>query len=71
MDFPLYFQILHGRVQGFFFKLGSFFCEIACIYLLNSRGGPPSFDFDNTYCISNYSYPLLMVNILEILTPPF
>ena len=23
MDFPLYFQILRGRVQGFFLKLGS------------------------------------------------
>ena len=25
MDFPLYFQILHRRFQGFFFKLGSYF----------------------------------------------
>ena len=25
MDFPLYFQILRGRVQGVFFKLGSYF----------------------------------------------
>ena len=25
MDFPLYFQILHGRVQGVFFKLGSLY----------------------------------------------
>ena len=62
MGFPLYFQILRGRVQGFFFKLGSFFfCQMSCIYLLNSRGGPQSFDFDITYFISNYSYPLVSV----------
>ena len=32
---------------GFFsFKLGSnFFCKMACIYLLNSHGGPQSLDF--------------------------
>ena len=61
MDFHLHFQILRGRVKGFFFKLGSkFFCQMACIYLLNSRGGPQSFDFDITYFIYNYSYPLLL-----------
>ena len=57
MDFPLYFQILRGRVQGFFFKLGSkFFCQMACIYLLNSRGGTQSLDF----VITTYSYPLII-----------
>ena len=47
---PLHFQILRGRFQGFFLKLGSIcFCQMACNYLLNSRGGPQSFDFDITY----------------------
>ena len=27
------------------------FCQMACIYLLNSRGGPKSFDFDITFYI--------------------
>ena len=31
---------------------------MACIYLLNSRGGLQRFDFDITYFIYNYSYPL-------------
>ena len=38
-----------------------FFCQMACIYLLNSREGPQSFDFDITYFISNYCYPLTLV----------
>ena len=55
MDFPSYFHILHGMVQGVFFNLGSStFGQKAFFYLLNSRGGPQSFDFDfTTYC-----YPL-------------
>ena len=48
MDFLSYFHILRGMVQGVFLKLGSFF------YLLNSRQGPQSLDFDFT----TYSYPL-------------
>ena len=56
MDFPLYFQILRGRVQGVFFKLGSyFFCQTACIDLLKSCGGPQCFDFDITYF-----YPIIV-----------
>ena len=38
---------------------------MACIYLLNSCGGPGSFDFDITYFVSNYSYPLLVVQISQ------
>ena len=46
----------------FFFKLGSkFFCQRACINLLNSRGGPQSLDF----VITTYSYPLLKVDNLH------
>ena len=45
----------------FLFKLGSkFVCLMACIYLLNSRGGPRRFDFDITYYLSNYRYPLVL-----------
>ena len=59
MDFPLYFQILRGRVWGFVFKLGSyfFFCKMACIYLLNSRWGPQSLDL----VITTYSHPLVIL----------
>ena len=58
MDFQLYFQILRGRDPFFFFKIGSnFFCQMACIYLLNSRGGPQWLDF----VITIYSYPLFTV----------
>ena len=35
---------------------------MACIYQLNSRGGPQSFDFDITYLIPYYSYPLSPVH---------
>ena len=35
-----------------------FVCQINCIYLLNSHEGPQSFNFDITYFIHNYSYPL-------------
>ena len=51
---------------GFFFSSeeANFFCQMACIYLLNSRGGPQSFDFDITHFISNYSYPLVVVLIV-------
>ena len=44
---------LARKGSGFFFlKLGSYFF---CIYLLNSRGSPQSFDFDITYFISSQS----------------
>ena len=32
---------------------------MACIYLLHSRGGPQRFNFDITYFLPYYSYPLL------------
>ena len=41
------------------------FCQMACIYLLNSRGGPQTFDLDITYFISNNSYPLMLDNIMD------
>ena len=42
----------------FFFKLGSyFFCQMACIHLLNSHEGPQSLDF----VITTYSYPLIVM----------
>ena len=34
------------------------------IYLVNSHGGPQSFDFEITYFISNYRDPQPMVVIL-------
>ena len=62
MDFQLHLQILRKRVQVFFLQARKlfFFLEMAFINLLNSRGGPQSFDFDITYFISNQSYPLLI-----------
>ena len=59
MDFPL--QFLNRKGSRFFFKLGSFFGQMACIYLLNSRGGPQSFDFDITFC-----YPIIVTPITMI-----
>ena len=58
MDFPLHFQILRGRVQGFFLQTRKLilFCQMAFIYQLNSHGGPQSFDF----VITTYSYPLFV-----------
>ena len=53
MDFPLYFQILRGRVWFFFFKLG-FFCQMASIYLLNSREGPQSLDLSSPLIVIPY-----------------
>ena len=56
-QFPIVFSNLARRVQGFFCKLGSwFFPQMACIYLLNSRGGPRRLDF----VITTYRYPLLI-----------
>ena len=37
--------------------------------LLNSCGGPQSFDFDIAYFISNYCYPLLMPTTINCSTP--
>ena len=54
MDFPLYFQILRRRVWVFFQARKLIFCQMACIYLLNSRDDPQSLDF----VITTYSYPL-------------
>ena len=35
--FPIAFSNLAGKGSGFFLKLGSkIFCQMACIYLLNS-----------------------------------
>ena len=34
---------------------------MACLYLLNSRGGPQSFDF----VITTYSYPLLGADLVK------
>ena len=56
MDFPLYFQILRGRVQGVFFQAGKQIFVPNGLYLpTKSRWGPRSLDFD----ITTYSYPLL------------
>ena len=45
MDFPLYFQILRGRIQVFFLQARKqIFCHMACIYPRNSRGVPQSLD---------------------------
>ena len=44
--FPIVFSNLALKGSGFFFKLESkFYCQMACIYLLNSHGGPQSLDF--------------------------
>ena len=64
MDFLLYFQILRKGSRIFFQARKLIFCQMACIYLLNSCGGPQSFDFDITY-FSNYSYPLLVNEIVR------
>ena len=56
-DFLLYFQILRSRDQGFFFLARKlFFPQMACIDLLNNRGGHRSLYF----VITTYSYPLLI-----------
>ena len=56
--------ILKSCMEGFgffFFKLGSlFFCQMACIYLLNSHVGPRCLNF----VITTYSYPLLFENTI-------
>ena len=52
MDFPLYFQILPGRVQGFFFNARKLFFLPNGLYLPTKQpGGPQSFDFDIIYFI--------------------
>ena len=44
--FPLYFQILIGRVPGFIFMLEcKFFHQMPCINLHNNRGGAYNFKF--------------------------
>ena len=37
-----------------------FFCRMSCIYLLNSHGGPQSFDFDITYL-----YPIIVTPCIK------
>ena len=50
MDFPLYFQILRGRVPGFIFmRECKFFHQMPCINLLNNRGGRQIWNFD--FCL--------------------
>ena len=56
MDLPLYFQILCGRVQGGFFKLGRhFFLQNGWYLPPKQPWGPQCLDF----VIITYSYPLL------------
>ena len=46
-DFPLYFQILHGKGPGFIFMLEcKFFHQMPCVNILNNRGGRQTWSFD-------------------------
>ena len=47
MDFPLYFQILRGRVPGLIFMLEcNFFHQMPCINLLNNQVRRQTWSFD-------------------------
>ena len=55
--FPIVFSNLARKDSGVFFQARKqIFCQMVCIYLLNSRVGPQCLDF----VITNYSYPLIL-----------
>ena len=55
-EFPIVFSNLARKGSRVFFQARRLIsCQLACIYLLNSRGGTRSFDFDITFL-----YPIIV-----------
>ena len=55
-DFPVYFQILRGRVRVFFQARKLSLGQMACIYLLNSREGPQIWILSSPLIVIPYLY---------------